>query len=129
MEWQLVGEFFDWISSEYYSGTTFNDPDPKNQDTNGKPKQLKFCQYLKSQWDRNHINSAAFALSEGGRKLLPLQHIAAVYPSTSTSQPGYDFHSEFVGLQKKINAPAKSSVSPLCLWTHFRHFTNEDKEF
>jgi hypothetical protein len=76
----------------------FTHPDPAR---NGQ--KVDFCQYFNATWAPLE-NDITFQIGTG-KKLSPLKNLAAEYPSNT------NYKSEFVLLQKNINAPTKANVS------------------
>ena len=95
LEWQLVTNFFDWMSLEYNGGQSkFDNP-------NGRGK-VDFCDYWKGTW----ANTKAFSILGKPVAYSPLDFIRKEFPSTTN-----DFKNEFVWLESTINSPAKAQVS------------------
>jgi chitinase len=83
-----TSRFFDHI---------FDHPNPSQLDSNGRPRKISFCEYVKELWT---IPAIAIA----GNTKSPADHISDCYPTANR------YSEELVVLQHRINTPAKGKV-------------------
>jgi chitinase len=96
LEYQLPGMFLQELDQQIFDHI-FDHPNPSQLDSNGRPKKISFCEYVKELWT---IPAIAIA----GNTKSPADHISDCYPTANR------YSEELVVLQHRINTPAKGKV-------------------